>query len=235
MRSSVSASAVWMSSVSNMRASFLASASGRAPRTVTRGGSSGLGASSSTLSSTQVPSAAQRWKLSTSDSSKQAALNWPEVSEKSARTNSPPRRVRPLETPSTIAAITAGMRPPPGTPDFHQVGIGARAVGAGNAAELFDRVGGEVEPEVLALGSHLLGAGPGFGIGQPQGWLFVVLAAEQAVLSALTLAHRRIGNAEQEVGVGEDHVRGWAQGYRTRPPQRDLQAGGGSSPRAACG
>ena len=64
----------------------------------------------------QVPSAAQRWKLSTSPSSKQAALNWPEVSEKSARTNSPPRRVRPLLTPSTIAAMTAGIRPPPGTP-----------------------------------------------------------------------------------------------------------------------
>ena len=46
-----------------MRAALCTSASGRAPRTVTRGGSSGLGLSSSTLSSTQVPSAAQRWKL----------------------------------------------------------------------------------------------------------------------------------------------------------------------------
>ena len=105
-----------ISQVSSIAVDPLTAESGRAPRTVRRGGSSGLGASSSTVSSRHSPAAAQRSKSGTSVSAKQAAENWPEASEKSARTKVPPLRVRALVMPSTSAAITAVPRPPGGAP-----------------------------------------------------------------------------------------------------------------------
>ena len=111
--SSVIASGFDTSSLRSIRAALLTEASGRAPRTVMRGGSSGLGRSSSTLRSTQVPSRAHCWKGSTRPSSKQDAENCPLLSEKSAAMKSLPFLVLRRFTPSTSAAMTAPVRAAP--------------------------------------------------------------------------------------------------------------------------
>src|SRR5690606_6323725 len=70
---------------------------------------------------------------------------------------------------------------------LHQALIAARAISRGDGAILLDRVGGEVETEVLALLRHTVGAAPGLGIFQTQRIACRLFTAEQTDLAALTL------------------------------------------------